>query len=223
MLAFDEKNQNIDLQYQIESSSPAWLSEERVWAAPNPFLDLGDLTDCLHGGLHARAAARSGPAAVTLHVYDAGTSGVVKGLNTLLKPLGTGAFHCGVEVYDLEWSYSDTSDWGDEADSTGVFYSRPKSCEGHTYFMSLPLGSTYMAELEVLRLMERLEHEWPGDMYDVLEQIAATSVPTSAPFSVSGGCLGGSRTSPRGSPLCTGASSDPCPTEVDVDPSAAAR
>mmetsp|Transcript_85308 Transcript_85308/g.275317 ORF Transcript_85308/g.275317 Transcript_85308/m.275317 type:complete len:83 (-) Transcript_85308:363-611(-) len=48
----------------------------------------------LEGG--ARTAEELVP--VTLHVYDIGSGGGGSALNRLLKPLGLGAFHCGVEV-----------------------------------------------------------------------------------------------------------------------------
>mmetsp|Transcript_162146 Transcript_162146/g.519992 ORF Transcript_162146/g.519992 Transcript_162146/m.519992 type:complete len:236 (+) Transcript_162146:88-795(+) len=111
---------------------------------------------------------RSGPTPVMLHIYNASQSGVIHGLNTILKPFGAGAFHSGVEVYDLEWSYSDTSDWED-SEVTGVFYSKPRQCEGHTYCQAVALGTTLVAELDVLRIVENLERRWRGDRYHVLE------------------------------------------------------
>lgn len=118
---------------------------------------------------------RSGPVAVTLHVYSAGESAVVRGINAVLKQLGTGAYHCGVEVYDLEWSFADTSMFEDDpeasaSDVTGIFYSQPKQAEGHSYCESLDLGYTYRAENEVFHLINRLEQTWHGETYDVLEK-----------------------------------------------------
>jgi len=119
---------------------------------------------------------RTGPVKVTLHVYDAGDSRVVRGLNAFLKHFGTGAFHCGVEVYDLEWSFADTSVYGEEAaaqeynDLTGIFYSLPRQAEGHTYCESIDLGITYRPESEVIQLINTLERTWSGETYDVLEK-----------------------------------------------------
>lgn len=106
---------------------------------------------------------------MTLHIYDAGNSDFVKGLNTVLKPFGTGAFHCGVEVYGLEWSFSDTSCFEDD-DISGIFYNRPKCAEGHHYLESLQLGSTKVSEIEVIDIIEKLEENWPGEAYDVFER-----------------------------------------------------
>mmetsp|Transcript_60914 Transcript_60914/g.178067 ORF Transcript_60914/g.178067 Transcript_60914/m.178067 type:complete len:294 (+) Transcript_60914:76-957(+) len=104
------------------------------------------------------------PVPVTLHIYDIGTSGGGHFINALLKPLGTGAFHCGVEVYGCEWSYSDTtSGVGD-----GIFCSQPRCCEGHTYCESVSMGRTGTAESEVLQLIDMLKADWPVSAYDVL-------------------------------------------------------
>mmetsp|Transcript_92955 Transcript_92955/g.242428 ORF Transcript_92955/g.242428 Transcript_92955/m.242428 type:complete len:236 (-) Transcript_92955:76-783(-) len=119
---------------------------------------------CVSGGI----SDRSGPTPVMLNIYNASESGVVRGLNTILKPFGAGAFHSGVEVYDLEWSYSDTSDWEDSA-VTGVFWSTPRQCEGHMYCQAVALGTTLVAEVDVLRIVENLERRWRGDWYHVLE------------------------------------------------------
>jgi len=104
------------------------------------------------------------PVPVTLHIYDIGTSGGGHVINRLLRPLGTGVFHCGVEVFGCEWSYSDTtSGVGD-----GVFCSRPRCCEGHTYCESVSMGRTATTESEVLQLIEMLKKDWPVYAYDVL-------------------------------------------------------
>ena len=39
---------------------------------------------------------------VTLHVYHVGGHAAVRGLNSMLKPLGVGAFHAAVEVHGKE-------------------------------------------------------------------------------------------------------------------------
>jgi len=123
--------------------------------------------------------SRLGPTQVRLHIYDAVDSQIVRGLNAVLKPFGTGVFHCGVEVYDLEWSFCDnTEDEEEEGDSSqvgassssGIFFSTPKTAEGHRYFQTIELGWTGWAEKEVFRLLQRLEKSWPGQKYDVLEK-----------------------------------------------------
>lgn len=104
------------------------------------------------------------PAPVFLHVYDIGTSGAGRAINNLLRPLGTGIFHCGVEVYGCEWSYSDTT----TGDGDGVFCSVPRCCSGYSYIESISMGSTATTEVEVLRLVDILKKDWPVNSYDIL-------------------------------------------------------
>jgi len=103
---------------------------------------------------------------VTLHVYNIGTASVGRALNKILKPLGTGVFHCGVEVYGCEWSFSDTTTGlGD-----GVFASRPRCCSGHDYCESVDMGAMNMTEIEVARLVKLLKTEWPVHEYNTLKR-----------------------------------------------------
>lgn len=106
---------------------------------------------------------------VNLHIYDVGTSGRGAALNWLLSPLGAGAFHCGVEVYDWEWSFSDIAGAAARRPgTTGVFCCRPRNCDGHSYCQSLPMGDTATTEVEVLKLISLLEKQWPVSQYDIL-------------------------------------------------------
>lgn len=106
------------------------------------------------------------PAKVTLHVYNLGTYGGCQVLNGILRPLGMGFFHCGIEIYSWEWSFSDTSRLPNPL-TTGVFCCRPRGCEGHTYDVSVQLGTIKTPEREVLRLIALLEKKWPGNSYDI--------------------------------------------------------
>jgi len=105
---------------------------------------------------------------VVLHVYDVGMGGGGAALNHLLKPLGTGAFHCGVEVHGWEWSYSDISGFEVDPHTTGVFSCVPRSCEGHSYVLSVLLGSISISAADFLRMVEMLEREWTVADYDLL-------------------------------------------------------
>lgn len=100
---------------------------------------------------------------VLLHIYNVGVSQEVQALNKVLRVLGTGAFHCGVEVHGREWSYTCTLRGG-----TGVFFCPPRRCDGHLFCESLPMGHTVMNEVEVLRLVRLLANHWKGDSYDLL-------------------------------------------------------
>jgi len=104
---------------------------------------------------------------VELHVYNIGTSGRGKCINRLLRPLGTGAFHCAVEVYNCEWSFSDTTS---RKEITGVFKCQPRQCKGHTYCESVLMGRTSCSEAEVLAILELLQQDWQVADYDLLRR-----------------------------------------------------
>eukprot|EP00416_Gambierdiscus_australes_P027381 CAMPEP_0171073426 /NCGR_PEP_ID=MMETSP0766_2-20121228/11507_1 /TAXON_ID=439317 /ORGANISM="Gambierdiscus australes, Strain CAWD 149" /LENGTH=193 /DNA_ID=CAMNT_0011530117 /DNA_START=78 /DNA_END=655 /DNA_ORIENTATION=- len=81
--------------------------------------------------------------------------------NTVLRTLGTGAFHCGLEVHQREWSY----------EGEGIYCCGPKLWSQGSYFEAVPLGSTEMSEDEVFEALDRMEQEgWIGDRYDLLEK-----------------------------------------------------
>lgn len=99
-------------------------------------------------------------APVTVHIYDVGTSGQVQTLNRWLRVLGTGAFHCGVEVHGKEYSFS----------TSGVFWCLPKCCRHHTYAESMQMGRTLMSPERLRELIKKLEAEWTADQYDLLKR-----------------------------------------------------
>jgi hypothetical protein len=102
---------------------------------------------------------------VTLHVYNVGKMADVEVLNTVLRQLGTGAYHCGVEVYGLEWSFRDT---GPSHRDPAVFSCKPMKCSGHNYSESVRMGWLKMTESEVVRLIKQLRKTWTGHTYDLL-------------------------------------------------------
>jgi len=111
------------------------------------------------------------PVPVTLHIYNVGTLTQTAMVNKLLRKLGTGAFHCGVEVYGTEWSYSDiTVAPGDTAKGTGIFCCHPRGCDGHSYCESVQMGTTAMTEGDVLRMLTLLKKEWPVYAYSTLRK-----------------------------------------------------
>jgi len=102
---------------------------------------------------------------VTLHLYDFLTSGEGQALNGVLRQLGTGAFHCGVEVYGKEWSFRGRSSPG----GSGVFWIHPKSAS-KSYRESVQMGKTSMSEEDVQRLLRMLMKQWPSNNYDILKR-----------------------------------------------------
>mmetsp|Transcript_52307 Transcript_52307/g.132889 ORF Transcript_52307/g.132889 Transcript_52307/m.132889 type:complete len:466 (-) Transcript_52307:133-1530(-) len=105
---------------------------------------------------------------VTLHIYDVGTSGSISTLNWMLSPLGTGAFHCGVEVFGKEWSFR-----GRTVPGSGVFVIRPKTASA-SYRESVVMGSTLMTEEEIEQLIQVLMRQWIGVGYDILKRNCCT-------------------------------------------------
>lgn len=100
-------------------------------------------------------------APVLLHVYNFSTAN--KALNSFLHALGTGAYHCGVEVNGKEWSYRGAAHVG-----TGVFSCVPRSCQGHAYFKTIDMGRTSLTPTEVKSLIEQLRSEWHGLDWNLL-------------------------------------------------------
>eukprot|EP00443_Scrippsiella_acuminata_P010407 CAMPEP_0115257102 /NCGR_PEP_ID=MMETSP0270-20121206/46592_1 /TAXON_ID=71861 /ORGANISM="Scrippsiella trochoidea, Strain CCMP3099" /LENGTH=271 /DNA_ID=CAMNT_0002672783 /DNA_START=13 /DNA_END=826 /DNA_ORIENTATION=+ len=81
------------------------------------------------------------------------------------KAIGTGAYHAGVEVYGLEWSFSCTTDGPYRS---GIFAVPPRGCDAHSYREAVEMGETQMTAREVRALIDRLYKEWPGVEYDLL-------------------------------------------------------
>mmetsp|Transcript_44974 Transcript_44974/g.90759 ORF Transcript_44974/g.90759 Transcript_44974/m.90759 type:complete len:181 (-) Transcript_44974:327-869(-) len=102
-------------------------------------------------------------APVRLNVYHLGTTGGGKLVNSLLAPLGTGAFHCGVEILGYEWSFRSTPGWK----GNGVFWCHPRQCKGHTHSESLHMGYCTKSEVEILMLLQKLMGAWPAADYHV--------------------------------------------------------
>jgi len=121
-------------------------------------------TSCSRASACQVGPRKQAPVQIMLNVYDIGTGGGGRTINQLLRPLGTGIFHCGVEVYGQEWSYSDTTTGAGD----GVFSSKPRRCNGHSYCESVSMGRTMTTEDEVLQLVGMLKKDWPASAYDLL-------------------------------------------------------
>eukprot|EP00419_Tripos_fusus_P053805 CAMPEP_0172804982 /NCGR_PEP_ID=MMETSP1075-20121228/5522_1 /TAXON_ID=2916 /ORGANISM="Ceratium fusus, Strain PA161109" /LENGTH=255 /DNA_ID=CAMNT_0013643645 /DNA_START=76 /DNA_END=843 /DNA_ORIENTATION=- len=103
---------------------------------------------------------------VYLHLYNLGTSGHGSLLNRFLKNMGTGVYHCGVEVFCREWSFADT----ESGQGHGVFECTPRKCNGHTYVETVLMGYTTMPAESVLAIIEMLRADWQPADYHLLEQ-----------------------------------------------------
>eukprot|EP00927_Polykrikos_kofoidii_P026103 TRINITY_DN23308_c0_g1_i3.p1 TRINITY_DN23308_c0_g1~~TRINITY_DN23308_c0_g1_i3.p1 ORF type:complete len:253 (-),score=36.72 TRINITY_DN23308_c0_g1_i3:17-694(-) len=100
---------------------------------------------------------------VILRVYDVGGSKEVSVANRILKKVGTGAFHAGVEVYGDEFSYG-----GSDYPGSGIFCVEPASCEAHLYREAIPMGETTLSPEQVQMLVNQMGNEWQGLDYDLL-------------------------------------------------------
>mmetsp|Transcript_56370 Transcript_56370/g.183114 ORF Transcript_56370/g.183114 Transcript_56370/m.183114 type:complete len:277 (-) Transcript_56370:486-1316(-) len=103
-------------------------------------------------------------AQVTLHVYDLGNQLELQALNDVIGKLGTGAFHCGVEVFGHEFSF----DW--RSQGSGIFMCPPKKSEGHHYRTSIDMGPTDLTAAQIDDLCRTLRRQWPGRSYNLLNR-----------------------------------------------------
>ncbi|KAJ9446279.1 DeSI-like protein [Diplonema papillatum] len=106
------------------------------------------------------------PFPVTLHVYDVTNQNVTKYLNKVCKDSANvgGAFHGGVEVCDIEYSFGGTSE------GTGVFMCEPRMCSSHRYRESIYMGDTQMTVEELAAMVEAMSAEWDGPSYNLLSR-----------------------------------------------------
>mmetsp|Transcript_124869 Transcript_124869/g.249348 ORF Transcript_124869/g.249348 Transcript_124869/m.249348 type:complete len:257 (-) Transcript_124869:79-849(-) len=105
------------------------------------------------------------PAEVTLHVYSVGTTRSTQIMNCILWRLGTGFYHCGVEVFGNEWSFSGSPSIARD----GIFCSVPRRCGGHTYRESLLMGTTTTSYSDFVIMLEALwKEDWAVTQYNIL-------------------------------------------------------
>lgn len=101
---------------------------------------------------------------VYLNVYHLNDQWVKS--NTLSKQVFGigGAFHAGIEVHGVEWTY------GSEF---GISQAQPRSHDVHIYHESILLGETYLSETEVQNLVLTMQKIWVANDYDMLEHNCA--------------------------------------------------
>jgi len=102
---------------------------------------------------------------VVVNVYDLGDSKTIRRANKILKTLGTGAFHAGVEVFDMEYSYG-----GGPPDEvgTGVFAHKPKALTVHHFRQSINIGVTGLTRRMFFEMLETIAQDWKVNDYDIL-------------------------------------------------------
>jgi len=119
-------------------------------------------TASMDGGVRRDGLIRMGEP-VVLHIYDVTMENNLQWVNGILRNVGTGAFHAGVEVFGLEWSYG-----YNENGATGIHSCVPRSNKLHKYRENVLMGVTPMSEPEVRFMLYMLAKEWRGAEYDFL-------------------------------------------------------
>jgi len=102
---------------------------------------------------------------VTLNIYDLSES--ITCINSVLRPLGSGLFHCGVELFAWEWGFCDTPEL---QTGSGIFRCVPRVCEGFVFRESISQGRTQLSYMVFRRIIERMEREWPSDGYNLVRR-----------------------------------------------------
>mmetsp|Transcript_13475 Transcript_13475/g.31690 ORF Transcript_13475/g.31690 Transcript_13475/m.31690 type:complete len:378 (-) Transcript_13475:34-1167(-) len=120
------------------------------------------------GGLSGLKRTNGGTV-VTLNIYDMNGTVLVRTANALFRVLGTGAFHCAVEVYGTEWSYG----YG-EGDQTGIFESEPTKWAQAAVRETVSMGQTSLRLEQVWSILEEMEGEWLAKDYDLIRRNCTT-------------------------------------------------
>lgn len=102
---------------------------------------------------------------IYLHVYDLGPVSRWALNSWSGHQPGLGAFHCGVEVLGVEWSFQALMDVGDNEGATGITCHAPKCHPRHGYRESVFMGDSPMRRNEIARVLIGLERSWPARRY----------------------------------------------------------
>jgi len=101
---------------------------------------------------------------VWLHVYDIGP--LALRLNQMvLRHANLGAFHCGIEVFGDEWSFSGVYEAWDDPTICGVRRNEPKRDPFFLYRESMMLGHTPVSDDAIEDIIFTLREEWPANSY----------------------------------------------------------
>eukprot|EP00742_Colponemidia_sp_Colp-10_P008543 GILJ01009259.1.p1 GENE.GILJ01009259.1~~GILJ01009259.1.p1 ORF type:complete len:480 (+),score=44.07 GILJ01009259.1:58-1497(+) len=92
---------------------------------------------------------------IFLNIYD------ISKANGCLWFFRAGIFHCGIEIFENEYSYG-----GHPDDTTGVVCAKPGSVSGAKFRSKMPLGYTNLEPIEVQAEIIILSKEWSGNQYD---------------------------------------------------------
>lgn len=106
------------------------------------------------------------PSLVRLTVYDLREG--FQAANIVMKAVGTGVYHTGVELYGKEYSYGGGKD-SHQGGRTGVFkQAEPRNHRVHKFKQTIEMGETSLSEHEVDEIIRALKPEWLVKEYKVL-------------------------------------------------------
>jgi hypothetical protein len=96
---------------------------------------------------------------IYLNVYD------LHPLNYYLHPFGIGAYHTGIQLFDVEFAFGahDTS-------NTGVYESEPKQSCSAKYRQTIYLGVSTLSIEDILDAIEELKIEYAGCTYNLFNK-----------------------------------------------------
>jgi len=98
---------------------------------------------------------------VLINLYELSSAVAFLNRNFLL-PSKLGIFHCGVEAYNLEWSFAYR---GPEDESTGVVQCKPKMVRHCIFRESLEIGWCDLNENDFKQEIRKLCYEWRSNSY----------------------------------------------------------
>lgn len=101
----------------------------------------------------AWGARRAKPTKVYANVYDLNPQ------NEYLYHVGLGAYHTGLEVHGVEWTF---------ASGSGIFSHAPKAASGARFRERIYIGDTAKSSREIESLVSRIRGDWPGSKYNLI-------------------------------------------------------
>jgi len=150
-------------------------NEIKELSPPRPTLQVdersgpGMMVCCAHSELELNTGLDG--CMVYLNIYDASQHSSVRWLNGVfahqLSPVKFGgAFHAGVEVLGLEWSFGATP----RETLPGVACVLPRCDPQHQFRQTVFLGKTHLPVDRITAMITDLVEEYPGREYDVLRR-----------------------------------------------------
>jgi len=104
---------------------------------------------------------------VWLHVHD--TNPLAGRLNELiLRRANFGAFHSGVEVLGVEWSFQGFHGAWDDPTISGVVWNEPRLHPSFPYRESVAMGQTPLSREAISKMLDRLRREWSASSYHLV-------------------------------------------------------